>query len=699
MAVPEPDLYESEAALARLPPPQQRIALSLLGTALGDSVGLPFELSVHAKERALLDSVLHWQRPATPKVHQDGNVFLGQTIRDRLKRNSIFNRAYSDDTVVTDLKMQAVALADRQLGQMQGAGQAVGSEAAGAALFEALAGEYLAWAYGAEGHLFQGYGGYTKDFLKASDTNRFGALFAHTWPWVEGRENFVATPQYMQFLHEHFSGVGSREGGPSWGNGAVMSFTPGAALRQMRNLVSSGRTVLASSHQAPSALAAGVLLDELLGKIHHGDVADCSRLGEAVLGCDSWRRVLLVTEDPITGREDPFSYMYPLAPFQEFLRHGEASPESVNLFLDSLHGRARDPLRGNDRFGLFGELLRTASNYDDVAAALSHGATAADLPLQLTREERSMATRELKETSRLRVKGRPDEAVRFSQRGLNSLIIAIWAAHGARNCWDWLERVLYCGGDTDTIGSVAGQIACPLLSAMDVVLNYGQFVALDEAGATPPACRLVNHAAARRFFHRSLLFAGGRWDELLQTPRLVDPEYAGLTDLKGTRFAAGLAPPRVSCKHGGRCYDQSAKHRDTYAHPGDADFVAPAAAARMQCRHQGRCYDSSQRHREQYSHPGDPDYVHRPGASGASRSGNPDISANPEASAASGKAQAKDVHGKWWDVQIVAEYRYNDTVDVMVLDGFGTMWNGISRQNVRASAQPGHGGHRGGARQ
>ena len=74
--------------------------------------------------------------------------------------------------------------------------------------------------------------------------------------------------------------------------------------------------------------------------------------------------------------------------------------------------------------------------------------------------------------------------------------MAIWCAAGAKTCVGWLQRMLYVGGDTDTIGAVAGspsvdlcshhkdllcacrscraagQIACPLLEPDDVMRSF-----------------------------------------------------------------------------------------------------------------------------------------------------------------------------------------------------------------------------------
>lgn len=556
MAVPcELHLDECKALLEKLQPCERRIAQGLLGTAIGDAVGLPFELWYHVHNRATLDSWLHWQSPALAVDRLEVDRVLLSCLRERFYHGggaeiiSIFNRSYSDDTAVTDLKMQAVAVAEVHL---RHSGSEVNEEVASSALFEALANQFLAWAHGARGCLFQGAGGFTKGFLK-SNCDKDGTLVnGGPRPWVENRTDYAATPEYVEFLRRHFHESGS------WGNGAVMSLTPGAALRHMSCLTSSGRSVLATSHQNASALVAGELLDELLGKIYGGEVKTCAELRQTVLQCSTWTSKVL----PLVQQPD-VNYMYPLEAFSEFLCDGSASIASVNAFLDALIGPHREALdETRHRFGVFGECLRTAANYDD-SATLKAAALAGVRP-----RERGTETR-------MKVRGSEGELVRFSQRGLNSVIIAIWAAAGARDCWEWLERVLYVGGDADTIGAVAGQIACPLLEVDDVCASYGKFVALDEAGAMPPVCMAVNHAAARRFFRRSVLFAAGRLEALLETPRLVDPAYEGLTDSVGTCFADGVGPRRTMCKYGERCTNHQPKHRAIFAHPGDGDFIKP----------------------------------------------------------------------------------------------------------------------------
>ncbi len=45
-----------------------------------------------------------------------------------------------------------------------------------------------------------------------------------------------------------------------------------------------------------------------------------------------------------------------------------------------------------------------------------------------------------------------------AQRGLNSAIIAIWCAAGASSPWDFIAKVLYVGGDADTVGASANAL-------------------------------------------------------------------------------------------------------------------------------------------------------------------------------------------------------------------------------------------------
>jgi len=151
-----------------------------------------------------------------------------------------------------------------------------------------------------------------------------------------------------------------------------------------------------------------------------------------------------------------------------------------------------------------GRLLRTAANWDDAYSG-TDGA-----------EERHICL--------------PNgEAVRFSQRGLNSVLIALWCCSGTRSTWEWIQRVIYVGGDADTIGAVCGQIASPLLPMEDVFHAFGRYVAVAHCPRRR-FCTDMAGAAACRYFKRVLLFCTGRWQELAYSARLVDPQYEGLSN-------------------------------------------------------------------------------------------------------------------------------------------------------------------------
>ncbi|CAJ1336449.1 unnamed protein product, partial [Effrenium voratum] len=89
---------------SRLNIAQQVNLLGLLGTAIGDAVGLPFELYMHAKNRRQYDDKQNNGDPSE-SFWRDVLPFLTQ----RLARaeGTPFGRSFSDDTVCTDLKMQA----------------------------------------------------------------------------------------------------------------------------------------------------------------------------------------------------------------------------------------------------------------------------------------------------------------------------------------------------------------------------------------------------------------------------------------------------------------------------------------------------------------------------------------------------------------------------------------------------------------
>jgi len=317
-------------------------------------------------------------------------------------------------------------------------------------------------------------------------------------------------------------------------------------------------------------MLAADLLCELLRGIHERKLKSGKDIGRFVLKSAAWKQSVARLNQLQDG------YVYPCAAFREFLESGDCKADTANSFLHTLITKGNLPPSESELvthpgpFGYFGEMLRIAANFDDDA---------------------------VRQGNRLVVEGRPDVLVRFSQRGMNTTIMAIWCAAGAKTCVDWLQRMLYVGGDTDTIGAVAGQIACPLLEPDDVMKSFQQGVALDGLHGQAVA---VANAAARRFFYRSLLFVRASWSQLLQTPRLVDAKYDGLTTPDGMRLAGHR---RTSCRYGGKCYDRKRQHRSQYSHPGDEDWQ------RLPCRYQSQCRNRADTgHLLEFSHPGDHDW-------------------------------------------------------------------------------------------
>merc|ERR1712127_366645 len=96
--------------------------------------------------------------------------------------------------------------------------------------------------------------------------------------------------------------------------------------------------------------------------------------------------------------------------------------------------------------------------------------------------------------------------------------------------WDVIERIIYVGGDVDTVGAVAGQLIGPMLTATEMCCSFRRYVGLDwmHLSRASPQGKVAG-AAARRFFHRAVLFAGGQWQDLLNKRSLTDPVYEGLT--------------------------------------------------------------------------------------------------------------------------------------------------------------------------
>merc|ERR1712107_755813 len=147
-----------------------------------------------------------------------------------------------------------------------------------------LLGQYLAWAKNSGGKLFQGTGGFTRDFLVPSRFNHLGCL--------EGalcREttlgHFMPTPAYMDFAKSYFKGA-CEGSSPSWGNGSVMCFTPVVVLarrwaEKFDADAASCALSLASTHADSTALLAGMLLGELLEQVHAGRVNNSSEIPKA----------------------------------------------------------------------------------------------------------------------------------------------------------------------------------------------------------------------------------------------------------------------------------------------------------------------------------------------------------------------------------------------------------------------------------
>mmetsp|Transcript_9222 Transcript_9222/g.13612 ORF Transcript_9222/g.13612 Transcript_9222/m.13612 type:complete len:329 (+) Transcript_9222:3-989(+) len=306
-------------------------------------------------------------------------------------------------------------------------------------------------------------------------------------------DNFWPTVHFAAFAKDYFAGKHSF---PSWGNGAVMSFAPHPVLagrwRRGQSAVpeelQEAACVMSLSHQEPTALLASNLMWSLLDKIYDGSIKTT----------DDIRRNLPSLEGAFdlfaaTGHE-----CIPLEPFWQWLERGDCTPEVAEKFLKGL-GMDSDHDWESTPHGVFGKLLHIAADWND------------DKETRLKRPNSK-------------------EPVLFSQRGLNSLIIAIWAASESTSPWEVISKVLYVGGDTDTIGAVAGQVACPLLDPEEVVAAYQSFVALDiPEGATKEPKLDVASAAARRYFQRALLFAAGKLSELKSTPSLLDVPYPPYT--------------------------------------------------------------------------------------------------------------------------------------------------------------------------
>lgn len=286
-----------------------------------------------------------------------------------------------------------------------------------------------------------------------------------------------------------------------------MSFAPQAILTSPLPLamipdpLRKVAAVLSSSHLDASAVCAAELLDELLGKIYRGDVASMLDLPVALALCATWQQGVAAN-----------ACLHPIAPFQEFIKLGDCTSDTAEAFLLGLLGRQRFP-QERDCYGNLGQLLRTASNYDETVGQ--------------------------RDWLKVPESGEP---VLFSQRGFNTVLIAIWCAAGARSLTDAFARLVYVGGDADTVGAVMGQLMCPLLPASEVCEAFERFVAVGRVDWQGAPQMQVSNAAARRFFYRALLFCSSQWAKVVERPRLIDPAYPRLTDPKDWRILLEQGP-------------------------------------------------------------------------------------------------------------------------------------------------------------
>lgn len=504
------DFASLEQRLAELPSTERRGVQALLALAVGDAAGLPFELSAHWHNRRRADEVAKTENAA--KLQR----LVLELVVERLGTGGAQNahaRTFSDDTVCTDLKMAAIALSSELLKR-----PSYSAVDPGDLLWKCLLAQLLAWSQNAGGSLFQGYGGFTRGLLRP----QLARGDATSLELPEGLKGCRTWPEewFVRYAENYCEGVtpGIEK---SYGNGALMSYAPQALAEVLskRATCSSDDHVppppsilavplqrLASTHRHKDAMEGMQLLEAVFGITLQGQIQSCDELRKAVRDCSCWAALMQSTlvDHPA----------YPLRAFDSFLHNGDCSQAEFNTFLLLFasaheHPPAAAPISGaytsNHLEGiLMGQLLRTAANWDD------------------DNEERR---------SKVSLEG--GEAIRFSQRGLNAVLIAVWCCCGARKCWDWISRLIYVGGDSDTVGAICGQIAGPMLPTDDVCRSFRFFVAVD-CGVRRP-CADVAHAAARRYFSRALSFCSGAWENLSVSERLVDPVYEGLTDSEGCR--------------------------------------------------------------------------------------------------------------------------------------------------------------------
>lgn len=511
-------MEELEAMLFSLSQSQQCATLSLLGLAVGDAIGLPFELRLHRHNRKRADEVAEHGSQALQEL-------VLELVVERLGRSgpgNMFARTFSDDTAISDCKMAAIAECTELRRSTD-----FNRQDPGDLLWKCCLAQLLAWSGGtAHGQLFQGYGGFTKGLLRPNGRERGPAPSMDIGEDLPGCKTW---PEEWFLKHAETHCAGSIPGTvPSYGNGAVMSMAPQVVASLGVNEAAaepfkSALPRLSGTHRHPDAVVAASLLDEVLRSAMQDAMACCEDVPRIVRESRQWRSLL---EGPLSNHS-----AYPIRAFNAFLEKGDCMEGDTLSFIMNLTQLESPPI---DRpflgLGLgaeLGRLLRTAANWDDAYSG-TDGA-----------EERHICL--------------PDgEPVRFSQRALNSVLIALWCCSGAKTTWEWIQRVIYVGGDADTIGAICGQIACPLLPMADVTAAFGRYVAVADCPRRR-LCADVAGAAACRYFKRALLFCSGHWHELAYSSfRLVDPHYPGLSNTHSYQhpMAARVLWVDVAFSHG-----------------------------------------------------------------------------------------------------------------------------------------------------
>jgi len=131
----------------------------------------------------------------------------------------------------------------------------------------------------------------------------------------------------------------------------------------------------------------------------------------------------------------------------------------------------------------------------------------------------------LSRAPRCDIEGTP---LRFSQRGLNTVVIALYCVLHGDSLWDTMFRLITIGGDVDTVGAVAMTIAGALygLPATEAVFTTTVALAKVEVMTHPhTACALHNaRSLAERYRRRATLFVAQEFDALRAVPDLLVPD-------------------------------------------------------------------------------------------------------------------------------------------------------------------------------